>query len=134
MPRRSFHRLLKVEPSAGTRTVAHRFFRPSSSWPLTFLPSFTLCFVGAGGVGVGTTGLGGAGTVGSTGGGGTGTVGGTGVVGTGVSGIGDTQVGSSRWYQLVSPLPPSRESEMCTWLRCRRVTEHFLSVRQPELR
>ena len=34
-------------------------------------------------------------------------------------------------YQLVRPLPPARLSEMCTWLRCRSVSEHELSTLQP---
>jgi hypothetical protein len=73
---------------------------------------------------------------GSSGGAGSG-VGGSGGVGTGsgsgrVGGVAGR--GSLRWYQLVSPRPPARDSEMCTWLRCRSDTEHFFFDLQPGLR
>ena len=73
------------------------------------------------------SGVGGVGNVGGVGGAGWGPG-----VGCGLGAVGGC--GSLRWYQLVSPRPPARDSEMCTWLRCRSVTEHFFFDRQPGLR
>ena len=123
LPLRSFHFDLYVDPSRGIVTFAICRDSDRRSSPFTGLPTLIFFVLedewslggGVTGTGVGTAGGGsvGVGVGGMVGGGG------------GVGVPGGCQVGSLRWYQLVSPAPPARDSEMCTWLRCRSVAEHF---------